>query len=99
MKFPFGPNKYNQPQVSLAPPVPEENSTEKTGTYINEQKRQIIVQIFDTGSPEFLATALGALEIAKDVVKQTLTAWHQSDRNRKGILVPKPNGNGDLHVQ
>lgn len=96
MKFPFKKNPYNEPQVA---PVPEGQSMEQTGTYINEGQRQIMVKICDTGSPTDLATALGALEIAKDVIKQTLTAWHMKDRQRKGIIVPKTNGQGALHAQ
>lgn len=91
MKFPFKPNKYNAPQVELCPPVPEGNSTEKNGTYISDKDRQFIIKIHDTGRPQDLATALGTLEIAADVIKNQMSQWHKADLNRKntGIIIPE----------
>ena len=93
IKFPgFGKNKYQQHQVSS---VPEGQSTNENGTYILEEKRQIIIKIMDSGNPIDLAIALGTLQIAADIIKQTLTKWHASDRQRTGIIVPPPaNGVG-----
>jgi hypothetical protein len=92
MKFPsFGKKEYSAPQIA---PVPEENTTDQNGTYINEAKRQFQVKIVDTGKMEDLALALGTLEIAKDVIKQTMSAWHMKDAQRKAILVPRSNGHG-----
>ena len=92
MKFPsFGKKEYAVPQVAK---VPEENSTDQNGTYINEAKRQFQVKIIDTGKMEDLALAIGTLEIAKDVIKQTMSAWHMKDAQRKAILIPRSNGHG-----
>lgn len=98
MKLPFMPNKYNQPQPPPIAAVPEGQSMEQSGTYINESQRQIIVKICDAGGPGDLASALGCLEIAKDVVKNTLTQWHLRDRQKKVIIVPEsPNGGISVH--
>ena len=93
MKVPFfgKPNKYQAPQIS---PIPERAQEDQSGTYINEGKRAFVVKIFDDGTPDSLAKAIGALEIAKDVVKQTLTMWHMKEAKRKAILVPNVNGGG-----
>ena len=92
MKFPnFGKKEYLVPQIA---PVPPENSVDQNGTYINEAKRQFQVKIIDTGKMEDLALAIGTLEIAKDVIKQTMSAWHMKDAQRKAILVPRSNGHG-----
>lgn len=92
MKFPnFGKKEYSVPQVA---PVPSENSVEQNGTYINEAKRQFQVKIIDTGKMDDLTLAIGTLEIAKDVIKATMSTWHQKDAQRKAILVPRGNGHG-----
>lgn len=94
--FNFGKPKYQAPQIS---PIPEGQTTDQNGTYINEAGRQIIVKIFDDGSPKALKEALGDLEIAKDVVKNTLSQWHFKDQRRSGILVPNGKTKESLHVQ
>lgn len=80
-------------RVIPPPPVPEGNTIEGNGTYINEQGRQFMVKIFDTGKPIDLAVALGTLDIAKDVIKQKMSEWHLRDARAKAILIPKMNGN------
>lgn len=87
--FGFGKDKYARPQIS---PVPEGQKEKMSGTMINESARQIRVEIFDCGTPEDLLKALGHLEIAKDIVKQTLSVWHEKDRRVKGIITPPGNG-------
>ncbi len=89
--FGFGKEKYAAPQVS---PIPEGQSSQESGTLINEAKRQIQVLLFDDGSPAALAIALGTLEVAKDIVKHQLSAWHDKDRKVKGIIIPHVEGNG-----
>ena len=92
MKFPnFGKKEYSVPQIA---PIPAENSVDQNGTYINEAKRQFQVKIIDTGKMEDLALAIGTLEIAKDVIKQTMSAWHMKDAQRKAVLIPRSNGHG-----
>lgn len=81
-------------QVPAVPPIPERDPSVQTGTYINEQNREIIIRIVDHGKPEDLATGLGAIEIGKDIVKQTISSWHQREAMTRGILVPKGNGHG-----
>ena len=92
MKFPqFGKKEYAAPQVSS---VPEGQGSDMSGTFINEGQRQILVKLCDGGKPEDLQMALGTLEIAKDIVKQTLTAWHQKDARTKGLIKVTGNGHG-----
>jgi len=94
MKIPFfNKPKYMAPQVS---PVLERAAEDQTGTYINEKQRYFLVKIYDDGTPDSMAKALGALEVAKDVVKANLSAWHMKEAQRKAILTP--NGNGGRHV-
>jgi hypothetical protein len=78
-----------QHRVIPAPPVPEGQTTDANGTYINENKRCFQVHIFDSGKDADLATAIGTLEIAKDIVKQKLSEWHIRDKQAKAIIVPK----------
>ena len=90
MKFPhFGKNKYNESKVS---PVPEGQEQKQNGVFINEGARHVVVHIYDCGRPDDIAVALGNLEIAKDVVKQTFSDWHSKDVRRAAIIVPKING-------
>ena len=89
--FNFGKPEYQAPKVS---PVPDGQSSQGSGTMINESTRQIQVIIFDGGRPEDLAIALGTLEIAKDVVKHQISAWHEKDRRLKGIISVGGNGHG-----
>lgn len=92
--FGFGKKEYAQPQ---GPEVPSGQQADQNGIYINSETRQFVIKIFDGGKPEDLAAALGTLEIAKDVIKQTMSMWHARDAQRRGvgqIIVPKGNGNG-----
>jgi hypothetical protein len=92
MKIPFfGKPQYQAPQVAS---VPEGQTSMNSGTFINEKERQIVVKIFDDGSPAALAIALGTLEVAKDIVKHQLTAWHDKERRVKGIIQVQGNGHG-----
>lgn len=96
MKIPFfGKKEYMAPQVSA---IPERGEQEKTGTYIHEVKRAFVVKIFDDGTEDSLARAIGALDIAKDVVKQNMSLWHMKEAQRRAILVPNGNGKGGPHV-
>lgn len=97
MKIPFFNQKpeYRAPQIA---PVPEGQADKFNGTLINEAGRAFRIEIFDKGNPEDLALALGTLEIAKDVIKQTMTVWHMKDAKRSALLVPRGNGNGGPHV-
>lgn len=96
MKIPFfGKKQYMAPQVS---PIPERAEKEKTGTYINESKRAFVINIFDDGTEDSLAKAVGALDIAKDVVKHHMSLWHMKEAQRRAILVPNGNGKGGPHV-
>lgn len=94
--FNFGKKEYQEPQIS---PIPEDQESKQSGTYINESKRHIRIEIYDCGQPDDLSKALGTLRISEDVVKQTLSIWHMKDRQRKGIFVPNGKSNGGLHVQ
>ncbi len=90
MKMPFfKPNKYNVPQVA---PVPADNEAVANGVYINEARRCFRIDIFDKGTPGTLESALGTLEIAKDILKHQIPAWHAKQQAQRGILVPKGNG-------
>jgi hypothetical protein len=93
MKFPFGGNGGNKYQVPQVADIPERKAEDQTGTYINESERMIMIKIFDSSDPLVLAAALGTLEMAKDIVKQQLTAWHDRERRRSAILTPKLHGN------
>jgi len=92
MKIPFfGKPEYQKPQIS---PVPDGQSSDESGTFINEGQRQILVKIVDGGKPQDLVIALGTLQVAADIVKQTLSAWHMKDARVKGILKVHGNGQG-----
>lgn len=96
MKVPFfGKPEYQAPQVSSVPPG---QKSENSGTYVNEERREIMVRIFDDGTPKALSLALGELAIASDVIKQTISDWHMKEARKKAILVPRGlNGKGDSH--
>jgi len=87
----FGKPEYQAPQT---PPVPQGQTSEESGTFINEKERQILVKIVDGGKPQDLAIALGTLQVAADIVKQTLSVWHMKDARSKGILKIQGNGVG-----
>ena len=97
MKIPFfGKTKYQAPQIS---PVPEGQAATMSGTYINEERREILVRIFDGGKPEDLALAIGTIRIAEDIIKQTISLWHTKEQRRSALLVPcGTNGKGGPHV-
>ena len=86
-------NPYNQPKPIDPPPVPTEEHPRRNGVFINEKERSIQVVIYENGE-QSMGMALGSLEMAKDVVKQQLTAWHMREKQRTGILVPS---NGRAH--
>lgn len=86
-------NPYNQPHPIDPPPVPTEEHPRRNGIFINEKERSIQVVIYENGE-QSMGMALGSLEMAKDVVKQQLTAWHMREKPRTGILVPS---NGRAH--
>ena len=89
MKNPFKPNGYNAPAPPPIAAVPEHQSSAMNGTYISERDRQFVVKIYDGGKPEDLACALGTLEIAKDIIKNTLSQWHIREKSNKGIIIPE----------
>lgn len=93
MKVPFFNQKpeYKAPQIA---PIPEGQADKQSGVLINEQGRCFRVEIFDHGTPQSLAEALGTLEIAKDVIKQQMSIWHVKEQKRAAILIPRGNGNG-----
>lgn len=89
--FNFGKPQYQAPQIA---PIPDDQDKKTSGVLINEQGRCFRVEIFDHGTPQSLAEALGTLEIAKDVIKQQMSIWHVKEQKRSGLLVPGGNGNG-----
>ncbi len=92
MKMPFfKPNKYTAPQV---PAIPVDQPTKGNGVYINEVGRSFKIEIFDQGTPGTLESALGTLEIAKDILKHQIPLWHAKAQARSAILVPRGNGHG-----
>lgn len=69
---------------------PEER---RNAVFVDEKGRCLKIMIYDAGE-DSLPTALGALELAKDVAKQQFSMWRAKDAQRKGgILVPGKNGN------
>lgn len=84
-------------RVVPPPPIPERKEEERTGTYVNESGRAILVKLYDDGTPDGLARLLGELELAKDVVKSQISNWHVREEASKkltsGTIVPKVNGN------
>lgn len=89
--FGFGKDAYRAPQVAA---IPEGQTSELNGTFVNEEKRQIIIRICDGGNMQDLPVALGTLEIAKDIIKNTLSVWHAKDARRKSLIMPNGNGHG-----
>ena len=83
----------SQPPPIEPPPSPTDEHPRRNGIFLNEKDRSIQVIIYENGE-QSLPMALGSLEMAKDVVKQQLTAWHIRETRRPGILVP---GNGKVH--
>ena len=86
-------NPYNQPRPIDPPPAPTEEHPRRNGIFINEKERSIQVVIYENGETS-ISMGLGSLEMAKDVLKQQLTAWHMREKPRAGILVPS---NGRPH--
>lgn len=89
--FGFGKPQYRAPQVAS---VPEGQSSDLNGTYVNEEARQILIKICDGGNLQDMAAALGTLEVAKDIIKQTITMWHAKDAQRKSIITPNGRSHG-----
>lgn len=94
--FNFGKKEYQVPQINS---VPEGRQEQRNAVLLNDDMRCFRIDIFDHNRPEDLETALGTLELAKDVIKQKLSEWHYKDKMRSGLLVPKGNGKAGLHVQ
>lgn len=82
----------SQPASEAPPPSPTDENPRRNGILVNDQEKSILVRIYQNGD-ESLCQALGSLEMAKDVVKQQLTAWHMRQR-KSPILVPS---NGRAH--
>ena len=75
------------------PPAPTEENPRRNGIFVNEKDRSLQIILYQNGE-QSLGMALGSLEMAKDMVKQQLTAWHMREQKRPSILVP---GNGRSH--
>jgi hypothetical protein len=75
------------------PPSPSEENPRKNAIFVNEKERALQIMIYENGD-DSIARGLGALEMAKDMLKSKLTEWHMRQKQRSGILVP---GNGKVH--
>jgi hypothetical protein len=67
---------------------PEPETDRRNAIFFNDAEKSVHVNLFYKEGGSAIAEALGALEMAKDAVKEKMTFWRMQDAKSKVIVAP-----------